>query len=223
MTQPDVALTDYLLTAECSIFVWILARHHRNGAKSLSGWFMAFFAALAVAAALGGTVHGFYEDPSSMGSRILWPSTLIAIGIAALAGTEIVAILRFTTQSASILSWIAIMIFGVYLGLVVFVTSNFVVAILDYFPVLLLLAWAFFETYRQTGQNAFRNGLVGIFVMLGGTALQQTQMGVPRRYFNHNAIYHLLQAVGLFLIFLTARHAIENKTEAKEWQRDVSS
>jgi hypothetical protein len=25
------------------------------------------------------------------------------------------------------------------------------------------------------------------------------------RYFNHNAVYHVLQAVGLFLIFVTAR------------------
>src|ERR1700731_5507454 len=87
MTQPYVALTDYGLSLECIIFMFLLAPvRFLQGARF---WFFVFFSSLAAAALIGGTVHGFFEQPSFVGERILWPLTMICIGVTGLSGAQI--------------------------------------------------------------------------------------------------------------------------------------
>jgi hypothetical protein len=85
MTQVGVCLTDYGLAAECAYFTYLIARL-RPGASSIREAFMTFFSSISIAAAAGGTVHGFFLDMGSLGYRILWPFTLIVIGITSLSG-----------------------------------------------------------------------------------------------------------------------------------------
>jgi len=55
---------------------------------------------IALAAAAGGTVHGFFLNESSLGYRILWPFTLVVMGITALAGVHIGTALQFNRSVA---------------------------------------------------------------------------------------------------------------------------
>src|SRR5262245_51199204 len=130
MTQPDVALTDYALALECSIFAYLLQQHSHSTAR----WFIIFFLSIAVAAAAGGTVHGFFDDPSSSGSRKLWPVTLITIGVTALAGTNIAATLQFEKKTAIHFARVAVGIFIVYCAVVLLLVDSFLIAIVDYLP-----------------------------------------------------------------------------------------
>lgn len=41
--------------------------------------------------------------------------------------------------------------------------------------------------------------------MLIAAAVQQVQIDISARYFNHNALYHVLQDMGLFLVFVTVQ------------------
>src|SRR5262249_17062436 len=202
MTQPDVALTDYALALECSIFAFLL-RPVKQGSQSLARWFIIFFLSIAVAAAVGGTVHGFYEDPASYGSRKLWPVTLIAIGVTAFAGTNIAATLQFDKKTAIHFARAAVAVFIVYCAVVLFLADSFLIAIVDYLPVVIFLGWVFFQRYRQTHHHAFRNGLIGVFMMLLAAVAQQSRLGIHPKYFNHNAVYHLIQAIALLLLFTT--------------------
>jgi hypothetical protein len=59
MTQIDVSLTDYGLTAECGFFAYIFARNPRSE-PTLARVFTLFFCGIALAAAAGGTVDGFF-------------------------------------------------------------------------------------------------------------------------------------------------------------------
>ena len=43
--------------------------------------YAAFYLSIAIAAVAGGTVHGFFLDESSRGHSILWPFTLIGVGL----------------------------------------------------------------------------------------------------------------------------------------------
>jgi cation transport ATPase len=90
---------------------------------------------------------------------------------------------------------------------VLFFKHDFVVAIVDYFPVVLFLGWAFLAAYHRTRRTAFRLGFLGICVMLVAAAVQQARIGIHPRYFNHNAVYHVLQAIGQFMVFIAARDA----------------
>jgi hypothetical protein len=204
MTQPDVALTDYGLALECSIFAYLL-RSEPGTSLFFRFWFIVYFLSIALAAAVGGTVHGFYADPGTTGSRTLWPVTLIAVGITSLAGTRIGAFAHFDITVASAISRAAVFIFFLYSIVILFISDDFVVAILDYLPVVLFLSWVFMAAYRRTKRPPFLIGFVGLCTMLGATGVQQARLSIHPRYFNHNAVYHVLQAMALFMIFIAAR------------------
>jgi hypothetical protein len=203
MTEPDVALTDYAIALECALLTFWLLRT-RKSREPISLWFTVFFLATAVAALAGGTVHGFFNAQGSLGHRMLWPLGLIMIGLAALAFTNTgTAIISGPTAVA--VSRSALVLFLLYCVVVVFINDRFVVAIVAYLPAVLFLGWIFLEQFRRTRRPAFAWGVAGIGVTLLAAAIQQARIGIHPRYFNHNALYHTLQAAGLFMIFLTAR------------------
>ena len=88
MTEPDVTLTDYALAIECLIFAAILHRNNSRNVK-LGRWFTLFFASICAASLFGGTVHGFFPEVDSLGHDILWPASLLTIGLTALAAWAI--------------------------------------------------------------------------------------------------------------------------------------
>ena len=113
MTEINVSLSDYALAAECAIIVWLLASL-AAARSSIRSWFIVFYAAIGLAAFTGGTVHGFFSDESSVPNRILWTSTLIAIGITSLAGIRIAAILQFGGSGSRFVKRITYLLFVCY-------------------------------------------------------------------------------------------------------------
>ena len=82
MTEPDVTLTDYALMLLCVAFVRNLTSGSFKTTVVQKLW-LVFFGSVAIAAATGGTVHGFFLEESSVGFQVLWPVTLLTIGITA--------------------------------------------------------------------------------------------------------------------------------------------
>ena len=210
MTQVDVSLTDYGLAAECVLFAFIFGRRPLS-AFSLSPSFMVFFSSIALAAIAGGTVHGFFLNESSLGHRILWSFTLVVIGITALAGVHVGTALLFTPSMATHVNRVAITGFVAYVDVVVFIRSDFLVAILGYLPSLIFIGIAFLLAHRRHRKLEFLIGFLGVCLMLVASAAQQAKIGIDPRYFNHNALYHLLQAVALFMVFLAARESTQSQ------------
>ncbi len=204
MTQMDVSLTDYGLAAECVCFAYLMARI-RARTSSLPAVFMLFFFSIAVAAAAGGTVHGFFLDKSSPGYRILWPFTLIVIGITALSAVHISTALLFSSSTAVYINRVALAVFLAYVLIVLFIRRDFLIAILGYLPALIFIGVAFLLAYRRQKKPAFLMGFLGVCIMLFAAAAQQAKIGINPRYFDHNALYHVLQASGLLMVFLAAR------------------
>ncbi|MFQ5760162.1 MAG: hypothetical protein ACE5HM_04215 [Acidiferrobacterales bacterium] len=204
LMEPDVTLTDYGLAIECMVLAGLIYAYGvpRN---VLRFWFVAFFVALGVAALIGGTFHGFFGNQSSLGPTVLWPATLVAIGVAALALWSIGATLMFSERVANWVSWGALFAFAVYVLLILFSSRGFWIAIINYIPASMFLLVAFLVVYSRTGMSYLLVGVGGIFLTLIAATVQHTGISVHPRYFNHNALYHLIQAVALFLIYWTAR------------------
>ena len=209
MTQVDVSLTDYALTVECAWFAYRIARF-RTATASFRAAFMVFFFSIAVAAAAGGTVHGFFLDKSLLGYRILWPFTLIVMGITALSGVRIAAALQFRRPVAVYINRVALALFLAYIVIVLFIRRDFLVAILGYLPALIFVGEAFLLAYLRKKKPAFLVGFLGVCVMLFAAAAQQAKLGIDPRYFDHNALYHVLQAVALFMLFFAARESVNS-------------
>ena len=204
MTEPAVTLTDYALAIECAVFVFALLRLDARD-RTLRFWFVVFFASIGAASVLGGTVHGFFLAASSPGRRILWPATLLAILVTSLAAWTIGAILQLDERRAAIVRRLAIAQLVLFSLVVLFVTSKFYVGIIAYLPSTIFLLFALLTTYRHRPDPAVRWGITGLALTLAAAAVQQLHIGIHPVYFNHNALYHVIQGAALGMMFLAAR------------------
>ncbi|MGH7166531.1 MAG: DUF6962 family protein [Nitrospiraceae bacterium] len=204
MTEPDVTLTDYGLAIECAVLVVLLYRRATVQPR-LRTWFALFFSSIGVAALAGGTVHGFFLDIRTAGRAVLWPATILALGGAALSTWAIGARIQFSVRLARHITLCATLVFAVYCVLVLFVTQSFSLAIGHYLPGVVFLMVAFLLAYQRTRARPVCLALVGLLLTLVASGLQQSRVGFHPIYFNHNALYHLLEAVALYLIFRGAR------------------
>ncbi len=204
IAEPDVTLTDYGVAIECSVFAFLLLEY-AGPQDALRSLFTVFFGSVGLAALAGGTVHGFFLDEESVGHAILWPTTFIAIGLSALAGWAIGAKLLFAPGVARAICILAAVQFVGYCIAVMFINRTFALAVINYLPATLFLAFAFGATYIRTGGRELLVGLAGLVLTLVAALLQHAKIALPPRYFTHNAFYHLIQALALLLIFKAAR------------------
>ena len=207
LSEPDVTLTDLGLAIECAAFVILLYRQQSRH-LSLRASFIAFFGAVALAALLGGITHGFLPASSSWLHRAAWNSTLIAVGIAALACWSIGGYLCLEKRIASRVVIAAGLVFAGYAMLVLFVSQSFSVAVVHYVPAFAFLLVAFMLAYRRSRARFLLSGIAGVVLTFVAAGTQQARIGLGP--LNADAVYHLIQAFALMLIFLAARGALQN-------------
>lgn len=208
-TEPDVTLTDFGLAAECALFVYLLlARGDKQ--QPLRIWFALFFLGGALGALTGGTVHGYFLDESTLAYRILWPLALIAIGGSGFTQWGIGAHIYFTNRWASRIITAAALLFVLYCLLIIFVSQAFVIAIVHYSIASLFMLTIFLLAYRQQRSLPILLGILGILTAFVAAGIQQAGISLHPVYFTHNALYHVIQAVALFLLFRAGMHFASN-------------
>jgi hypothetical protein len=207
VTEPDVALTDYLLAIEAMLFgvlVW------RGGSEigseiDLRFPFTLFFGATAVAALTGGTVHGFFSGASTPLGVAMWRATLVALGVTAVAAWMIGARMLLAAGPAHLVQILALVVAAIYTLIVIAVDDRFWIAVLHYLPPTLVMLLAFAVAMARNRSPAAAAGLSGMVLTLVAAAVQQRGIALHPVYFNHNALYHAIQAVALWLIYVYAR------------------
>jgi hypothetical protein len=204
MTDPAVTLTDYALAIECAVFVIALARLDARD-KELCFWWVVFFASIGAASVLGGTVHGFFLAATSPGRRILWAATMFAILVTSLAAWNIGAVLQLDERKAALVRRLAIAQLVLFSLIVLFVTSKFYIGIIAYLPSTLFFLFALLTTYRRRPDRGIGWGAAGLALTLAAAAVQQLHVSIHPVYFNHNALYHVIQGAALGMIFVAAR------------------
>lgn len=197
-------MTDYLLALESALFTYLLG-YRVEKKHPLRVWFALFFGSISVAGFTGGTVHGFFLDTGTVGYIILWPASLIAIGVTALAVWVIGARIYFSPKVAGWVSIVAATEFAGYCLVLLFVTQSFSIAIINYLPAVIFLTIVFSVIYSQARERQVLIGLAGFLLTFIAAGVQQGGIALHPTYFNHNALYHLIQAVALFMIFWAAR------------------
>jgi hypothetical protein len=199
VTEPDVALTDWGLALEAAVFAILLARR----GPPVREWCL-FFGATAVAALLGGLVHGFFLDPGARAGPVLWRLALGAVGLAAYAAWRLGAALLFSPRTARLAGRLAALEYAAYLAVLVAVSDRYQVAVAQYLPAaaFLLVALAREGRRRRPGAGAGAAGLVLTGVAGAG---REAGWALPGLGLSPNALYHVLQAVALAGLFLAAR------------------
>jgi len=197
--EPATFLTDYLLAGlgvGLAVLLWTAT--DAGGAQRL--W-AAALATIGAGAAIGGSSHAL-----GAGEEVgwLWNGTMIAIGLAScLLG--VAAVRAFVGQPRIRTGLTAILSLGV-LAYVWWVLGHpdFQWAVLDYgltLSALLMAACVLWWCRREASAPWLIGAIVVSFVAAG---VQQLELS-PHSRFNHNDLYHLVQAVGLWLFYRAGR------------------
>ncbi len=204
LTSPAVSLTDFALAIECAALAVLLARHPATD-LALRKWFVVFFASVAAASLLGGTMHGFFEYSTSPFRTVLWTATLLSILVTSFAAWSIASMMQLGRQASQLVRGFALTQLVVLTLVVLFVTQQFLIAIIAYLPATVFLLVAFVLAYRRRRNPALASGIAGLALVFIGAAVQQSGVTVHPIYLDHNTLYHVIQGIALWLIYGAAR------------------
>src|SRR2546422_827392 len=76
---------------------------------------------------------------------------------------------------------------------------------LFFVPAAVFLLVVLSVAYARARERRILVAIAGLGLMFIAAAVQQARIALHPTYFNHNALYHLIQAVALWLFFLGSR------------------
>jgi len=95
---------------------------------------------------------------------------------------------------------------------VMFIDFQFKIIIMFYLPPMVVFAFVsgiFYLKYRIRAWVYLFTGLILSFI---AAAIQYFQIGIHPIYFNHNALYHVIQGIALVMIFIASRLLLKQTT-----------
>jgi hypothetical protein len=157
----------------------------------------------------GGSYHGFFpggtEGPG--GGWAVWITTMLIIGVAASLAWILFFLLLGVERGLRGVGVAVTAAFLVYAYVVVRIDHSFrVSAIASAAPVLALLVLMLVRAVRDGHRNATLAS-AAIVLMLAAAVLQQLHVGLHPVWFNHNALYHVLEGIGFAGLFVALRAA----------------
>ena len=199
IAEPDVTLTDWALAVEAVMLAVLGDR------ASVPRVWVVFFGSIAVAAFLGGIMHGFFGEGRGMAATVLWRMTLLTLGVTSVAAVAAGAWALRPAGDARALRRSAVVAFVVYAGVVLFLSDAFAVAVVAYLPATVFLLAVFVAVQRRTLSRAPLAGAVGIGVLWLGSWVQWRGLALSAVGLSPNALYHVIEMIALPLIYGGAR------------------
>jgi hypothetical protein len=207
MTEPDVAMTDYAVALECVLFLVMMPRGRARPGPP-QPWFALFFTSMGAASVFGGTVHGFFLDRQSLGLTLVWPMTLLVMGVTALSIWAMGAALLFSRRGVRWVLVAASIQLGLYSIAVLFLTQEFWLGVVDIVPAMVFLLVVLLLTYWRERHKSLLVAAAGLGLLLLAALLQHLRIGIHPAFCNHNTFFLVLEAVALLLFFRGGRRLI---------------
>jgi hypothetical protein len=210
MNEISTTLSDFALCALNIIFCWKLWAL-RVSRKNFKNNFFGIFAAAALASLMGGVVHGFLPADDEKITQFFWLITMISVGVSSYNLNLVNLHLLFRNEMViSIRKYIRILL-AIYIVIVIWVSSQFYIAIISYIPAAIVLFLILFSRVMRKRTMANLGGLVGLGLTFVAAYIQQSHLAIHPVYMDHNALYHVLQSLGMAGLFIFARRAsVEN-------------
>ena len=201
IAEPVTLLTDYALAGVTGFLCWKL---RSNPFRAARFWLLAFVA-LAIAAFLGGTYHGFRIEA-------LWKPTLLAVGVASF-GMLVGSAYATTSGAVRVALHVAAALKLALYALWMVRHDDFVFVVAD--TASAMLAVAALHLLRLDNP-ASRWILGGVAVSLVAAGIQAGKLAL-HEHFNHNDLYHVVQIAAMALYYAGARRMTDlSRTSAAE-------
>ena len=193
--EPATLLTDLLLAAVAAYLAYRLGRP--NG--SAQTWFKVALSLSAVSAIIGGTYHGFGPNIAPGLAAVWWKVTLVSLHLVS-AAMALSLVYELAKREKS-RPWIAVIaVKFVVFTCITFIKPEFVVAIADYGSS--MIGWFVAALIKRLPWS--RPMIVGIALSIVAAAVQQVRWS-PFPWFNHNDLYHVIQAVAFIALYRAGR------------------
>jgi hypothetical protein len=200
--DPDVVFTDLGLALLGAYFGWRLWGH--GGALARMGAIL--MGGLASAAFWGAVFHAFFPaGTATTPGFIAWIPVSLSIVVAAATMLGLALLILVPGLPPRGLRGIVAAYAAVFAGVVVLADESFTSIVRFYVPALLLfLIGAIWQATRSrsAGWSLIAAGLV---MSAGAAVLQQAKVSVHPDYFDHNAVYHVVQGIALVILYVGFR------------------
>ncbi|MFN2386532.1 MAG: hypothetical protein ABR576_09645 [Thermoanaerobaculia bacterium] len=213
MSEPDVALTDFALALECFVLAFRFSRFRVPDVWQRHAFRMLFWSA-GGAALVGGFYHGFLLEASNRVYGTVWLVIFLAAGLASLACWMIASSVLFSRRTSRDVNLVGILLFLVYLASALFRMRSFVSVLAATSVAALALLIAYLSAYRRNRDPRGLLGLAGILLVLAGSTIQRSGWDLHPR-FTHDALYHVILGVALYLIYASVPAVREQALRAR--------
>lgn len=195
--DPDVVFTDLALAALGGFFAWRLRRESAPGVAIMVG--------LASAAFWGAIFHAFFPAKTeTTAGYLVWLLVAFSIAIVAesLLNMALTILLARHTQARRVIVVAYCLLFII---IVLFVDESFSTVVRLYAPTLLL-------AFIAAAIDRWTLIAVGLLLSAAAAVLQQAHVAIHPVYFDHNAVYHVIQAAALIVLYLGFRERRADQT-----------
>ena len=204
--DPDVAFTDLGLAILGAYLGWRLVADRAGGALTRSGAVMMF--ALAGAAFWGGVFHAFFPaQTATPAGFVVWLAVAFSIVVVATVLLELGMALLAPRVPARVRKGLAVIYAASFAAVVMLVNQSFSTIVRFYGPALILILVAAVVQAVRARSTEWTFVAAGFALSSGATLLQQARVAIHPQYFDHNALYHVLQGGALMLLYLGFRRA----------------
>ena len=199
-----VAWTDFALGVEAAVFAVLIARQEPPRDAAIKGPLVTFFAATAAASLAGAALHGLTTEKADPRRWVLWRFALLSIGVASLSSWFLGARLALTSAASRTVTRLATIAHVPYAAAVLTRDPPFAVAIASYVPGALFLGGSLASRLRdRRHRRSAATALGALLITFAAAGVQVGRIGLTRR-FDHNALYHTLQAIGVAVFYRAA-------------------
>ena len=211
--DPDVAGTDAALAVLAAYLGWRLWRKAAGRGLQRTGAIL--LAALASAAGWGAIFHGFFPGgTSTVPGSLAWKPVALSIVVAAATMLDLGLGLLLPRLAVRLRRSVVVAYAAVFAAVVLVLDDSFTSIVRFYVPTLILLLLAAGWQAGRSHSLGWRLILTGLLLSAGAAGLQQTRVALHPVYFNHNAVYHLVQTIAVIFLYLGWRRAPDQAPSA---------
>jgi len=196
--EPATFVTDLLLAGWSA---WLATR--LRSARPAVRWWRGAFVATSAAALLGGVYHGFGLEMPSLLAKALWRCTLLSIVGTGWCLLQAGIHACLSGIGVRVWQWIAGVKAAVFAAWTL-IDPIFLCAIADYGSSMLLLLGFELHAWQRRRVPHAKWIFAAVLTSALAAVVQQAKVS-PHPHFNHNDLYHVIQAVALGLFFRGAK------------------
>ncbi len=166
------------------------------------------FLSVGMASAIAGYFHGYLQDGAEEMRPIVWRSIVLLLGLSSFYLWKLTA---FFALPQRFRKWTDILLILALLGYCYIVTNerdDFLVVVVFYLPAVIFLTLTLATKWFTKNDARYFSGVLGLTITLIAAVIQGLKFDIHPEYMTHNAIYHLIQAIGLYYFYIFSRRII---------------